>query len=105
RVLIIDILDEQGQPARLRVPRDDVLIGDAEAIWALRIGSVRRLGAAHADVVECIAEGAAWMWKWVERLRTLAEMPASKRVEVLDFSQDRKSTRLNSSHVSISYAV
>src|SRR5947209_8468577 len=49
RVLIIDILDEQGQPARLRVPRDDVLIGDAEAIWALRIGSVRRLGAAHAD--------------------------------------------------------
>src|SRR5256885_2898051 len=86
RVLVIDILDEQGQPDRLRLPLYDVLIGDAEAIWALLIGYLRLLGAAYADVVEFIADGAEWMWKRVGRLSTLAEIPASKLVEVLDFS-------------------
>jgi hypothetical protein len=85
RVLVIDILDEHGQPDRLRLPLYDVLIGDAEAIWALVIGYVRLLGAAYADVVEFIADGAEWIWKRVERLRTLAEIPAAKVVEVLDF--------------------
>src|SRR4051794_17778709 len=35
RVLVIDILDEHGQPDRLRLSLYDVLLGDAEAIWAL----------------------------------------------------------------------
>jgi hypothetical protein len=85
RVLVIDILDEHGQPDRLRLPLYDVLIGNAEAIWALVIGYLRLLGAAYADVVEFIADGAEWIWKRVERLRTLAEIPAAKVVEVLDF--------------------
>src|SRR5438874_2597583 len=46
RVLVIDILYAQGRPDRLRLPLYDVLIGDAEAIWALLIGYVRLLGAA-----------------------------------------------------------
>ena len=85
RLLVIDLLDDQGQPDRLRLPLYDVLIGNAEAVWALLIGSLRLLGAAYADVGECIADGAAWMWKRVERLSRLAEIPASKLVEVLDF--------------------
>jgi hypothetical protein len=36
-------------------------------------------------VVEFIADGAEWIWKRVERLRTLAEIPAAQVVEVLDF--------------------
>jgi hypothetical protein len=85
RVLVIDMLDKYGQPDRLRLPLYDVLIGDAEAIWALLIGYLRLLGAAYADVVEFIADGAEWIWHRVERLRTLAEIPAAKVVEVLDF--------------------
>ncbi len=85
RLLVIDILDAQGQPDRLRLPLYDVLIGDAEAVWALLIGYLRLLGAAYADVVEFIADGAEWIWKRVERLRTLAEIPPSTLVEVLDF--------------------
>src|SRR5436309_5384532 len=85
RLLVIDILDAQGQPDRLRLPLYDVLIGDAEAVWALLIGYLRLLGAAYADVVEFIADGAEWIWKRVERLRTLAEMPPATLVEVLDF--------------------
>jgi len=85
RLLVIDILDAQGQPDRLRLPLYDVLLGDAEAVWALLIGYLRLLGAASADVVEFIADGAEWIWKRVERLSTLAEIPAAKLVEVLDF--------------------
>ena len=85
RVLVIDILDDQGQPDRLRLPLYDVLIGNAEAVWALLIGYLRLLSAASAAVVEFIADGAEWIWHRVERLRSLAEIPASKLVEVLDF--------------------
>src|SRR5215471_16681305 len=85
RVLVIDILDEHGQPDRLRLPLYDVLIGEAEAIWALLIGYLRLLGAAYAEVVEFVADGAEWIWKRVGRLHTLAEIPAAKVVEVLDF--------------------
>src|SRR6266849_6533738 len=85
RLLVIDILDEQGRPDRLRLPLYDVHLGDAEAVWALLIGYLRLLGAAYADVVEFIADGAEWIWHRVERLRRLAEIPAAKLVEVLDF--------------------
>jgi hypothetical protein len=85
RLLVIDILDAQGQPDRMRLPLYDGLIGDAEAVWALLIGYLRLLGAAYADVVEFIADGAEWIWKRVERLRTLAEIPPATLVEVLDF--------------------
>src|SRR6266481_4602144 len=85
RLLVIDILDAQGQPERLGLPLYDALIGDAEATWALVIGSLRLLGAAHAEVVEFIADGAAWIWDRTERLTRLAEIPAAKLVEVLDF--------------------
>jgi hypothetical protein len=85
-VLVIDLLDAQGQPARLGLPLYEALIGDAEVTWALVIGSLRLLGAAHAEVVEFIADGAAWIWDRTERLTRLAEIPAAKLVEVLDFS-------------------
>src|SRR3989441_738659 len=86
RLLVIDILDVQGRPDRLRLPLYDRLIGDAQAVWALLIGYLRLLGAAYADVVEFIADGADWIWHRVERLRRLAEIPAAKLVEGLDFS-------------------
>src|SRR5207249_10056687 len=86
RLLVIDILNAQGQPDRLRLPLYDGLLGDAEAVWALLIGYLRLLGAAYADVGECIADGAEWSWKRVERLSRLAEIPAAKLVEDLDFS-------------------
>jgi hypothetical protein len=85
RLMVIDILDDQGRPDRLRLPLYDGLIGDAEAVWALLIGYLRLLGAAYADVVEFIADGAEWIWHRVERLSRLAEIPAAKLVEVLDF--------------------
>src|SRR5690606_39861899 len=51
-----------------------------------------------ADVLGCAAKCAFWPWK-----RRPAVAP--RRVDVSRARTDRKSTRLNSSHVKISYAV
>src|SRR5438132_13999818 len=85
RVLVIDILDAAGQPERLGLPLYDALTRDTEATWAWVSGYRRLLGAAHAEVGECIADGAEWMWDRTERLTRLAEIPTAKLVEVLDF--------------------
>src|SRR3712207_8104886 len=57
--------------------------------------SGERTGAAHLD-------GAG-----AQRVAPLdlAQMPAGERDRVVDHDEDRKSTRLNSSHANISYAV
>src|SRR2546422_1033746 len=38
RLLVIDILNAQGQPDRLRLPLYDVLLGDAQAVWGRWFG-------------------------------------------------------------------
>ena len=83
-MLVIDLLDAQGQPDRLRLPLYDVLIGDAEAVWALLIGDLRL---PRCRLCGCGGVYRRWGrmdWYRVARLRTLAEIPASKLVEVLD---------------------
>lgn len=85
RVVVIDILDSQGQTAPLRLPLYDVLLGDAEATFALLLGYLRLLGAAQAQRVEFIADGADWIWERAEDLRQQAEIPAAIWVEVIDF--------------------
>lgn len=86
RVLVIDLLDEDGAPDRLRLPLYDATLGNARASWGLLIGYLRLLGAAHAEVIEFIADGAPWIWDQIERLRTEAEIPDERIVEVIDFS-------------------
>lgn len=85
RVVVIDILDEAGQADPLRLPLYDALIADADAIFSLLVGYLRLLGAAHAAVVEFIADGAEWIWERVGRLVSEAEIPESILVEVVDF--------------------
>jgi hypothetical protein len=83
RLGVLAIREEPGPPARRRCPLSDGLSGAAEAIGARRLGSVRRRGGAAADGVEGSAEGAAWLWTRVARLRTLAERPAAQLGEGL----------------------
>jgi hypothetical protein len=85
RVLVIDILDEKGRGDRLRLPLYDVLLDEAEATFSLVVGYLRLLGAAHAQVIEFIADGAEWIWERTEALRRDAEIPAERWVEVIDF--------------------
>jgi hypothetical protein len=85
RVLVIDLLDEQGGSDPLRLPLYDVLIDNADATFALLIGYLRLLGAANAAVLEFIADGADWIWDRVEQMRIQAEIPESIMVQVVDF--------------------
>lgn len=85
RVLLIDVLDRKGKADRLRLPLYDVLLEDADATVAVIIGYLRLLGAAHAKVVEFIADGAEWQWDRSEKIRQEAEIPAKHWVEVIDF--------------------
>lgn len=85
RVLLIDILDGMGKADRLRLPLYDVLLEDADAMAAEVIGYLRLLGAAHAKVVELIADGADWLWERAATIREEAEIPAERWVEVVDF--------------------
>ena len=85
RIVVIEILDEEGSPDPLKLSLYDGLIGDADAAFCLLIGYLRLLGAAHAREVEFICDGADWIWERVERLITEADIPKENLVEVLDF--------------------
>src|SRR5699024_11746247 len=52
----------------------------------------------HNAGIPVVAFGKTWSSRLVDRVRT-------RRMRTMPFVTDRKSTRLNSSHVSISYAV
>jgi hypothetical protein len=83
-VLTIDILDAAGKADRLCLPLYDAMLGDADATWALVAGYLRLLGAARADVVEFIADGAAWIWERVGLLVEVAGIAPERVVEVVD---------------------
>ena len=85
RVLVIDMLDDEGWADPLRLPLYDVVLDDADATFALVGGYLRLLGAAHAQVVEFIADGADWIWERTDTLRQHAEIPTDRWVEVIDF--------------------
>src|SRR5262249_4708587 len=81
RVLVMDILEEQGQPARVCCPLYDLLLGNAGAVGALLIGFLRLLSAASGEGVDFIPEGAEWFGRGGGRPTTRAEIPAAKLVE------------------------
>lgn len=85
RIVVIDILDKEGNSDPLRLPLYDGLIGDAEATFWLLVGYLRLLGAARAGEVEFISDGADWIWERIDRLVTDAEIPKSILVEAIDF--------------------
>lgn len=85
RVLVIDVLDEEGKTEPLRLPLYDVVLDDAEATFSLIVGYLRLLGAAYAQEVAFISDGADWIWDRVDRLVSQAEIPQERLVLVLDF--------------------
>lgn len=85
RVLVIDILDEDGNPDRLRLPLYEATLKQVHAMWALVVGYLRLLGAAHAEQVEFVADAAGWIWDHVGKLTQEAEIPEHRLVLVVDF--------------------
>ena len=84
-MLLIDVLDRNGQADPLRRPLYDTLLEDAEATRALISGYLRLLGAAHAQRGVFIADGAEWIWERSDQIRQEAEIPTRRWVEGVDF--------------------
>lgn len=85
RVLVIDVLYQDGGYDSLRLPLYDVLIDNADATFYLIVGYLRLSGAAYAEIVEFIADGAEWIWDRVDLFTTQAEIDESKFYKILDF--------------------
>lgn len=85
RILVIDLIDDDGTYDSLRFPLYDVLIDDADACFNLLIGYLRFLGAAHCEIFEFVSDGAEWIWNRVDQMLVQAEIPRSKAFLVLDF--------------------
>ena len=85
RILVIDLINENGTYDSLRFPLYDVLIADADACFNLLIGYLRFLGAAHCEIFEFVSDGAEWIWNRVDQMLVQAEIPISKAFLILDF--------------------
>ncbi len=85
RVVVIDLLDEDGGCDSFSLPLYDTLIDDADATFNLMIGYLRLLGAAYADIIQFVSDGADWIWDRVDQMADQAEIDNSKFVKVLDF--------------------
>jgi hypothetical protein len=85
RILVIDILSEDGSCDSLKLPLYDVMIEDADTVFYMMIGYMRLLGAKHAESIEFISDGAEWIWDRVNLLVTEAEISESKLCLVLDY--------------------
>ena len=85
RILTIDILDDEGGSDPQWRPIYDVTLGNADETFALLIGHLRWLGAAYADDVLFVADGAEWIWNRVEAMRDAAEIPPERFHLALDY--------------------
>lgn len=85
KLLIIFEMDEHGRMKRQTRPWIDGTFAGPDEVMELLAFHLHQLGAASAEVVVFVADGAPWIWDrldWVERRVGLA---AAQAVRVLDF--------------------
>jgi len=85
RVITVTVLDEKGEQDRRVKPIYEVSLGDADAVFELLEGLLRRLGAHLAAKVEFVSDGAKWIWRRLDGLAQAAGIPSERVVKVLDF--------------------
>jgi hypothetical protein len=85
KVLIIFEMDEQGRmKAGTRPWIDGTFAGPNEAMELLAF-HLHQLGAAAAEVVVFVADGAPWIWERLEWVERRVGLSATQAVRVLDF--------------------
>lgn len=85
KLLIIFEIDDQGRMKKGTRPWiDGTFAGPDEALELLAF-HLHRLGAATAEVVAFVADGAPWVWERLEWLRRRVGLPSSRCVRVLDW--------------------
>jgi hypothetical protein len=85
KVLIIYVVDAQGKREASFAPVMDGTLKGPEAVFALLLSYLPRLGITQADQVLFIADGAPWIWKRVPLLVQTLGLAVEQVHEVLDF--------------------
>lgn len=85
KVFTIYELDEKGRKKRRGLVRCDGTITGHEPMIEMLAVELAALGAAEADEVVFIADGAPWIWNHIDTLLVLAGIDFDKATRILDF--------------------
>ena len=85
KVVILFEIDRKGRMVRGSRPVIDGTLRGPDALIELVAFHLHRLGAAKANVVTFVADGAAWIWKRLGWVATQVGLEPSRVVEVLDW--------------------
>ncbi len=85
KVITLYVLGADGKRDRSVPSVIDGTMGDADAVFALMRYHLLRLGAHKAVDVSLVADGAKWIWKRGEELRTALGLPRERFHEIVDY--------------------
>ena len=85
KVMILFELDQKGRMAKGSRPVIDGTLQGPDALIELVAFHLHRLGAARADVVTFVADGAPWIWKRLDWVIAQVGLDPYRVVEVLDW--------------------
>jgi hypothetical protein len=85
KVVILFEVDKQGRMVRGSRPVIDGTLQGPDALIELVAFHLHRMGAAQADVVTFVADGAPWIWKRLDWVVAQVGLDLSRVVEVLDW--------------------
>lgn len=85
RVITLDVVDSEGSTDRDWRPIYEVTLGQADDVFALLTGLLRRVGAHLAAEVVFLSDGAEWIWNRLSQLRVDAGIPEDRFTVILDY--------------------
>ena len=85
KLLIIFEIDEQGRMKKKTRPWIDGTFAGPDEAMELLAFHLHRLGAAQAEVVTFVADGAPWVWERLDWVRRRVGLKAGRAVRVLDW--------------------
>lgn len=85
RVITLDVVDADGDTDRHWRPVYEVTLGQADDVFALMTGVLRRVGAHLAAEVVFVSDGATWIWNRLDQLRADAGIEKERFSAILDY--------------------
>lgn len=85
KVLIIFVFDAQGKRDKHRLPLIDGTLLGPDHLAELVAWHLHRLGAAQAETVVFVSDGAPWIWERLDGIIARAGLDKSRTVRVLDW--------------------
>lgn len=85
KVIAIYVVGKNGRFEKTFHPVYDGTMGDSDAVFAMLVAYLKALGAASADQLIVVGDGAKWIWERVPYLAHNLGIPQQKVVEVIDW--------------------